>query len=173
MLARTVLISGAGIAGPTLAFWLTRAGFQATLIDHAHALRTSGNVIDFWGLGYDIAEKMGLAGDMERVGYHMREVRIVDDRGERVTGFGTRVLGELTGGRYVTLGRSDLSRPRQALCWLPGVAGVATAPLRAADEGPDTREEFGEAEDGSFRIIRKPARHSTYRLPNVQAREPN
>jgi methionine-rich copper-binding protein CopC len=40
MLARRVLISGAGIAGPTLAFWLTRAGFQATLIDHAHALRT-------------------------------------------------------------------------------------------------------------------------------------
>jgi 2-polyprenyl-6-methoxyphenol hydroxylase-like FAD-dependent oxidoreductase len=110
MSAHTVLISGAGIAGPTLAFWLRRAGFQATLIDYAHALRTSGYVIDIWGLGYDIAEKMGVADDMERVGYHMREVRIVGDRGERVTGFGTRVLGELTGGRYVTLGRSDLSR---------------------------------------------------------------
>ena len=40
----------------------------------------------------------------------MREMRIVDDRGERVTGFGTKVFRELTGGRYVTLGRSDLSR---------------------------------------------------------------
>ena len=69
-----------------------------------------GYVIDFWGLGYDIAERMGLASDINRIGYHVRELRIVDDRGRRVTGFGTKVFGELTGGRYVTLARSDLSR---------------------------------------------------------------
>ena len=69
-----------------------------------------GYVIDFWGLGYDIAERMGLAEDIDRIGYHMREMRIVDDLGERVTGFGTKVFHELTGGRFVTLGRSDLSR---------------------------------------------------------------
>ena len=53
---------------------------------------------------------MGLEGDINRTGYHAREMRIVDDRGKRVTGFGTKVFDELTGGRYVTLGRSDLSR---------------------------------------------------------------
>jgi 2-polyprenyl-6-methoxyphenol hydroxylase-like FAD-dependent oxidoreductase len=67
-------------------------------------------VIDFWGLGYEIAERMGLASEINRIGYHMRELRIVDSRGERVTGFGTSVFRELTGGRFVTLGRSDLSR---------------------------------------------------------------
>jgi 2-polyprenyl-6-methoxyphenol hydroxylase-like FAD-dependent oxidoreductase len=107
---KTILISGAGIAGPTLAFWLRAAGFEPTLIERAPALRTGGYVIDFWGLGYDIAERMGLAEDINRVGYHMRELRIVDDRGQRVAGFGTKVFRELTGGRYVTLGRSDLSR---------------------------------------------------------------
>ena len=106
----TVLISGAGIAGPTLAFWLEAAGFEATLIEHAPALRTGGYVIDFWGLGYDIAERMGLAADINRIGYHIRELRIVDARGERITGFGTNVFRELAGGRFVTLGRSDLSR---------------------------------------------------------------
>jgi 2-polyprenyl-6-methoxyphenol hydroxylase-like FAD-dependent oxidoreductase len=110
MINRTVLISGAGVAGPTLAFWLTRAGFRPTLIEHAPALRTSGYVVDFWGLGYDIADRMGIADDIERVGYRMREVRIAGDHGERVAGFGSRVLSELTSGRYVTLGRSDLSR---------------------------------------------------------------
>jgi 2-polyprenyl-6-methoxyphenol hydroxylase-like FAD-dependent oxidoreductase len=40
----------------------------------------------------------------------VRELRIVDARGERVAGFGTNVFRELTGGRFVTLGRSDLSR---------------------------------------------------------------
>jgi 2-polyprenyl-6-methoxyphenol hydroxylase-like FAD-dependent oxidoreductase len=107
---RSILISGAGIAGPTLAFWLEAAGFRTTLIERAPALRAGGYVIDFWGLGYDIAERMGLATDIERIGYHMRELRIVDDQGERMTGFGTQVLRELAGGRFVTLGRIDLSR---------------------------------------------------------------
>ena len=107
---KTVLISGAGIAGPTLAFWLRAAGFEPTLIERAPELRTGGYVIDFWGLGYDIGERMRLAADINRIGYHIRELRIVDDRGERITGFGTKVLHQLTGGRFVTLGRSDLSR---------------------------------------------------------------
>jgi 2-polyprenyl-6-methoxyphenol hydroxylase-like FAD-dependent oxidoreductase len=110
MNSKTVLISGAGIAGPTLAFWLARAGFRPTLIECAPALRTSGYVIDFWGLGYDIAERMNLSDEVNHVGYHIREMRIVDDNGNRITGLGTRVFRELTGGRFVTLGRSDLSR---------------------------------------------------------------
>jgi 2-polyprenyl-6-methoxyphenol hydroxylase-like FAD-dependent oxidoreductase len=40
----------------------------------------------------------------------MRELRIVDEGGKRIAGFGTRVFGELTGRRFVTLGRSDLSQ---------------------------------------------------------------
>jgi len=107
---KTVLISGAGIAGPTLAFWLKAAGFEPTLVERAPALRRGGYVIDFWGLGYDIAERMGLIAEINRVGYQAREMRIVDDGGGRVAGFGTRVFTELTAGRYVTLARSDLSR---------------------------------------------------------------
>src|SRR5271165_57685 len=110
MSAKSVLISGAGIAGPTLAFWLNAAGFKTTIVERAPGLREGGCVIDFWGLGYDIAERMGLGDDLRRVGYVMREMRIVDGRGERVAGFGTRVFRELTGGRFVTLARSDLSR---------------------------------------------------------------
>ena len=56
----TVLISGAGIAGPALAFWLNHHGIVPTLVERAPALRTGGYIIDFWGLGYDIAEKMGV-----------------------------------------------------------------------------------------------------------------
>ena len=106
----TVLISGVGIAGPTLAFWLKRGGFEPTLLECAAGVRSGGYVIDFWGLGYDIAERMGLTDAIERVGYQIREMRIVDESGKRITGFGTRVFKELTGGRYVTIGRSDLSR---------------------------------------------------------------
>jgi 2-polyprenyl-6-methoxyphenol hydroxylase-like FAD-dependent oxidoreductase len=108
--AKTVLISGIGIGGPTLAFWLKSAGFVPTLVERAPALRSGGYVIDFWGLGYDIAERMGLLCEIERVGYHMRELRMVEAHGQRIAGFGTAVFDELTGGRYITIGRSDLSR---------------------------------------------------------------
>ena len=54
--------------------------------------------------------KMGLLPEIDAAGYHMQELRVVDDRGQRISGFGTRVFGELTGGRYITLARSDLSR---------------------------------------------------------------
>jgi 2-polyprenyl-6-methoxyphenol hydroxylase-like FAD-dependent oxidoreductase len=107
---KSVLISGAGIAGPTLAYWLKAAGFEPTIVERAPALRSGGYVIDFWGLGYDLAERMGLVGEINRTGYHVREVRIINDAGHRVAGFGTGVFSELTGGRYVTLPRSALSR---------------------------------------------------------------
>ncbi|MGX5847346.1 hypothetical protein ACWGTO_09750 [Mesorhizobium sp. PL10] len=110
MADRTVLISGGGIAGPALAFWLAATGYRPTLVEQAPQLRTGGYVIDFWGLGYWIAERMGLEADINRVGYHVREMRIVNDRGKRVAGFGTDVFSELTNSRYVTLARSDLSR---------------------------------------------------------------
>lgn len=110
MQPKNVLISGIGIAGPALAFWLRRAGFAPTLVERAPALRSGGYVVDFWGLGYDLAARMGLLQEIDRVGYHMRELRMVDRAGERIAGFGTAVFGELTGGRYITLGRSDLSQ---------------------------------------------------------------
>jgi len=57
MIPKTVLISGMGIGGPTLAYWLKAAGFETTLVERAPRLRTGGYVIDFWGLGYDVAER--------------------------------------------------------------------------------------------------------------------
>lgn len=110
MQANTVLVCGAGIAGPTLAYWLKRAGFAPTLLERAPALRSSGYVIDFWGLGYDIAEKMGLLPQLLGAGYRVKELRIVDGHGRRVCGFGTKVFDELTGGRFVSVKRSDLSQ---------------------------------------------------------------
>jgi 2-polyprenyl-6-methoxyphenol hydroxylase-like FAD-dependent oxidoreductase len=110
MTAKTVLISGAGIGGPTLAYWLKAVGFEPTVVEYAPRLRAGGYVIDFWGLGYDIAERMGLLDAINREGYHLREMRIVNGKGDRISGFGTNVFRELTGGRYVTIGRSDLSR---------------------------------------------------------------
>jgi 2-polyprenyl-6-methoxyphenol hydroxylase-like FAD-dependent oxidoreductase len=102
METKKVLVRGAGIAGPTFAYWLTRGGFTPTLLERASALRTSGYVIDFWGLGYDIAEKMRLLPDILREGYHVQEVRIVESVGIELPASALRCL--------MTLPEADLSR---------------------------------------------------------------
>jgi 2-polyprenyl-6-methoxyphenol hydroxylase-like FAD-dependent oxidoreductase len=107
---RSVLISGIGIAGSTLAFWLGEHGYHPTLIERAPRLRTGGYVIDFWGRGFDIAERMGLLPDLKSEGYDIKELRLVDSHGKRVGGFRVDVFRKLTEGRYVSLSRGDLAK---------------------------------------------------------------
>jgi 2-polyprenyl-6-methoxyphenol hydroxylase-like FAD-dependent oxidoreductase len=104
-----VLISGAGIAGPTLAYWLAHHGFEPALLESAPALRTGGYVIDFWGAGFDIADRMGLLPEIRRKGYMVREVVAVNERGKRVSGFSVEVFSRITEGRYISLPRGDLA----------------------------------------------------------------
>jgi len=109
MVGRSVLIVGAGIAGPALAFWLLRYGFEPTLVEQAPKPRTEGYVIDFWGLGYDLVEQMGLLPQVLAAGYAMREVRLVNERGRRVGGFNADVFRSATDQRFISLPRSELS----------------------------------------------------------------
>jgi 2-polyprenyl-6-methoxyphenol hydroxylase-like FAD-dependent oxidoreductase len=45
----SVLISGAGIAGPSLAFWLTANGYRVTIVELAHGIRPGGQTVDLRG----------------------------------------------------------------------------------------------------------------------------
>ena len=56
--SRTVLISGGGIAGLTLAYWLHHHGLQPTIVEQAPEPRPEGYAIDFAGSGWDVAERM-------------------------------------------------------------------------------------------------------------------
>lgn len=55
-----ILISGAGIAGPTLAFWLAHAGARVTIVERAPALRAIGQNVDIRGAGLEVIRRMGL-----------------------------------------------------------------------------------------------------------------
>lgn len=107
---KTVLISGAGIAGPTLAYWLLRYGYAPTLCERASAMRTGGYVVDFWGRGYDVAERMRLLPKIKADGYEVEEVRFVDAEGRRVGGFPRSAIVGAIGGRFTSVARSDLAR---------------------------------------------------------------
>lgn len=104
-----ILISGSGIAGPTLAYWLVQYGFEPTLIERAPQLRTGGYIVDFWGAGFDVADKMGLIPEIKQKGYDVKEVRIVDSSGKRIGGFPVNVFTQMTQGRYTSIARGDLA----------------------------------------------------------------
>jgi 2-polyprenyl-6-methoxyphenol hydroxylase-like FAD-dependent oxidoreductase len=104
-----VAISGAGIAGPSLAYWLQRSGHEVVLIEKAAQLRTGGYAVDFWGVGYTVAERMGILPEVREHGYTFREVRAVDARGRKVGGFSTDVLLQSMKGRFTSVPRGDLA----------------------------------------------------------------
>ena len=99
----------AGIAGPTLAYWLLRAGHQPTLVDRAPSLRRGGYLIDFWGAGFDVAERMGITSELNRRGYRLREARAVTKGGRRIASFPSSVFVDAAGERYLSIMRSDLA----------------------------------------------------------------
>ncbi len=103
------LIVGMGIAGPTLAYWLERAGHRVTLIERASGPREGGYVIDFWGAGFDVAERMGVLPAVRAKGYDVGEVRMVGPDGARVGGFSADVFGRMANGRYTSVARADLA----------------------------------------------------------------
>ena len=104
-----IVINGIGVAGPALAYWLTKSGHEVLLVEEAPRLRTDGYIIDFWGIGYDIAERMGLIGEIRALGYQVREVRYVDRTGRTRGGFDAKVFRRMTNDRFTSVRRSDLS----------------------------------------------------------------
>jgi 2-polyprenyl-6-methoxyphenol hydroxylase-like FAD-dependent oxidoreductase len=69
----TILISGAGIAGPALAFWLNKTGYRVTIVELADGIRPGGQTVDLRGAGGDVVRRMGLLAEMH--------ARSLDQRG--------------------------------------------------------------------------------------------
>ncbi|MGH8219082.1 MAG: FAD-dependent monooxygenase, partial [Steroidobacteraceae bacterium] len=104
------LISGAGIAGPSLAQWLSRYGFEPTLIECAPAFRAGGYMIDVWGVGFDILERYGLLETARRRGYVFDRLKFVDERGTEKSAVGGEVFRRALGGRFFSIPRGELAR---------------------------------------------------------------
>ena len=131
-----ILISGASIAGPALAYWLGRYGFQPTIVEIAPALRTGGNAVDFRGpLHLGILRRMGpVLDDLRRAQTFGTAMRFVDERGERLMEWPS----DLAGGD-LEVRRGDLAR---VLCAASGDRtayrfGDSIAELRDTDDGVD------------------------------------
>ena len=91
-----VLVNGGGIAGPCLAFWLTRQGHAVTITEQARQLRTGGQAVDFRGPSLVVLEKMGLLGPVRASATRMGPLVLVDERGKEIGRLPAEVIsGEL------------------------------------------------------------------------------
>ena len=79
-----VLISGAGIAGCTLAYWLTRNGHSVTVVERSGALRSSGSPVDVRGPAVDVAERMNIAARLREARIRVAGMTLLDLNGRRV-----------------------------------------------------------------------------------------
>ncbi|MFF5171790.1 FAD-dependent monooxygenase [Micromonospora sp. NPDC000089] len=104
-----VLISGAGIAGPTLAWWLRRYGFRPTVVERAPARRTGGYKVDVRGAALTVLHRMGLAEQARRHDTDMRLARFVDSRGRQRATMDAQLFGGREGDDLEIM-RGDLMR---------------------------------------------------------------
>ncbi|WP_133850965.1 FAD-dependent monooxygenase [Labedaea rhizosphaerae] len=81
---RTVLISGAGVAGSTLAYFLARNGFAPTVVERSRGLRSSGNPVDVRGPAVPVVEKMGVLPRLKEVATRTTRMRLLDAEGRQV-----------------------------------------------------------------------------------------
>jgi 2-polyprenyl-6-methoxyphenol hydroxylase-like FAD-dependent oxidoreductase len=81
---QTVLISGGGIAGPVLAYWLRRHGFETTVVERAPGPRPGGQAVDVRGVALDVVERMGLLEQARGIRTRMRGMSILDPDGHEI-----------------------------------------------------------------------------------------
>ncbi|MEN4401104.1 FAD-dependent monooxygenase [Mycolicibacterium senegalense] len=62
----TVLVSGAGIAGPALAHWLSDYGYRVVVVESAPGIRPGGQTVDLRGAGRHVVTRMGLMDELQR-----------------------------------------------------------------------------------------------------------
>ena len=105
MSTKTVLISGASVAGPALAYWLDRYGFQVTVVERAATLRPGGQAIDFKGrTQLTVLERMGVREEIFRRQTGRADVQFIDASGRQLA----VMTGEFLGGDVEIL-RGDLA----------------------------------------------------------------
>jgi 2-polyprenyl-6-methoxyphenol hydroxylase-like FAD-dependent oxidoreductase len=159
-----IAISGAGVAGSALAHWLHRTGHRPTLIERAPSFRAGGYMIDFWGVGYQAARRMGIEQQVRAAGYQVRSVRSVGPRGEVKADLGVDAFRRMIGEDFTSLPRGDLAAAvyRTVRDDVETVFGDTIAAVDENDEG--VRLTFANAAPRDFDLlIGADGLHSTVR----------
>jgi 2-polyprenyl-6-methoxyphenol hydroxylase-like FAD-dependent oxidoreductase len=112
-----ILVSGASVAGLTVAHWLDRYGFEVTVVERSAGLRPGGQALDVRGPALEVARRMGVLAEFRERTTGLRGMSMVDDSGTEIHRTTERTL---TGGRLdsedLEVLRDDLVEILHAAC---------------------------------------------------------
>ena len=153
-----ILISGASIAGLTVANWLARYGFHPTVVERAPGLRPGGNGVDLRGQAVDVAEGIGIMPQVRAAATDVQGMKFVDASDRSVARIDT------TGASEAEIMRGDLvALLHQATG--PGVEYVFGDSIRYLEQdGDGVTVSFDRADTRRFElVIGADGLHSTVR----------
>ncbi|WP_213739627.1 FAD-dependent monooxygenase [Bradyrhizobium sp. dw_411] len=152
--SRSVLISGASIAGPALAYWLDRYGFEVTVVERAPSIRVGGYPIDIRGTAMGVIDRMGLRPQIEAAHIASRALTFVDTEGKTI---GAIPVYDLTGneaGQDVELPRGTLTTLLYGLTRNSNVRYRFDDSIEAiADEGAGVDVRFKSGERQRYDVV--------------------
>lgn len=103
-----VLVCGGGVAGLTVAYWLHRYGHVPVVVERAPHGRLGGYGIDFFGSGYDVAVRMGIAGALQERQLPTRAIAFVDKRGRVTARMERRLIEKIIRTPYLAMMHTTL-----------------------------------------------------------------
>jgi 2-polyprenyl-6-methoxyphenol hydroxylase-like FAD-dependent oxidoreductase len=165
MTNRKVLISGSGVAGPALAFWLVRAGWDVTVVERAPSLRAGGYKVDVRGAATAVLHRMGLHAAAAERDTGMRQVTYVRADGRRIASLPADLLMGRRGDDLEIM-RGDLGRILHDAAGVDVFYGDAVSGI----SGRTVRFESGRVEDFDVVVAADGLNSTTRRLvmPEVE-----
>jgi 2-polyprenyl-6-methoxyphenol hydroxylase-like FAD-dependent oxidoreductase len=106
----SVLVSGASIAGPALAYWLNRHGFDVTVVEKADGLRGGGYPIDIRGTALDVVRRMGVEQQLREAHISSRQITFLNGDGSTITSLRPEFMSGGVEGRDLEIRRGDLAK---------------------------------------------------------------
>ncbi|MBV8292491.1 MAG: FAD-dependent monooxygenase [Mycobacterium sp.] len=143
-----ILINGGGIAGPCLAFWLTRQGHAVTITEQARQLRSGGQAVDFRGPSLVVLDKMGLLAAVRASATQMGPLILVDERGKEVGRLPAEVISGELEIFWGDLARILYEAVREDVNYRFGVRLTALE-----DNGERVDVTFSDASTGSYHLV--------------------
>ncbi len=142
---KNILISGASIAGPTLAYWLKRYGFTPTVIERAPQLREGGYPVDVRNEAVQVAKLMGIWSRLQQEKTNFGEISFVNERYQRIFRVNLQPLRKAFDPSTVEIMRGDLAKTLYELTKdeVEYCFGDSIQALKQDEEGVDVTFERG------------------------------
>ncbi|MCD9590563.1 FAD-dependent monooxygenase [Streptomyces sp. 8ZJF_21] len=106
---RKVLISGASISGPALAYWLSRSGCAVTVVEKARTLRDGGYPIDIRGTAIEVVRRMGILPRLRDAHIDSRRCTFLNADGSELASVRPHIVAGSVEGQDLEVRRGDLA----------------------------------------------------------------